>query len=111
MFLYNDNNFNVNEDGLNFNFALSSISDQEERSVNISSQETNYQKNIFNFTENQFGISDESNSNNNPQFKVKKPIPVLTSVADIIKILKEKIHADNKIRKIFNYLNQIRTFN
>ena len=33
MFLYNDNNFNVNEDGLNFNFALSSISDQEERSV------------------------------------------------------------------------------
>ena len=102
MFLYNDNNFNVNEDGLNFNFALSSISDQEERSVNISSQETNYQKNIFNFTENNLGISDESNLNNNPQFKVKKPIPVFMSENDIQNILKEKIQADKKTINIFN---------
>ena len=102
MFLYNDNNFNVNEDGLNFNFALSSISDQEERSVNISSQETNYQKNIFNFTENHLGISDESNLNNNPQFKVKKPIPVFMSENDIQNILKEKIQADKKTINIFN---------
>ena len=102
MFLYNDNNFNANEDGLNFNFALSSISDQEERSVNISSQETNYQKNIFNFTENNLGISDESNLNNNPQFKVKKPIPAFMSENDIQNILKEKIQADKKIIKIFN---------
>ena len=102
MLLYKDNNSNSNEYGLNFNFDLDSLSIQGENSISITNDETDYQKNIFDFTKNYLEISDKNNLSNNPQFKVKKPIPVLTSVADIIKILKEKIHADNKIRKIFN---------
>ena len=102
MLLYKDNNSNSNEYGLKFNFDLDSLSIQGENSISITNDETDYQKNIFDFTKNYQEISDKNNLNNNPQFKVKKPIPYLTSVADIIKILKEKIHTDNKIRKIFN---------
>ena len=102
MLLYKEGGFNSNECGLNFNFDLDSLSIQGENSISITNDETDYQKNIFDFTKNYLEISDKNNLSNNPQFKVKKPIPYLTSVADIIKILKEKIHADNKIRKIFN---------
>ena len=55
MLLYKDNNSNSNEYGLNFNFDLDSLSIQGENSISITNDETDYQKNIFDFTKKLLG--------------------------------------------------------
>ena len=107
MFLFSsdsDDNFKENEIGQNYVFDFSSISIQENNSINISKNETDYQNDLLNIKDIQFETSDINNNLNiKLQFKVKKATPKLLSKDDIIGILNEKIHDNKEYIKIFNF--------
>ena len=98
-----NDNFKENEIGQNYVFDFSSISIQENNSINISKNETDYQNDLLNIKDIQFETSDINNNLNiKLQFKVKKASPKLLSKDDIIGILNEKIHDNKEYIKIFN---------